>query len=205
MNQPHPAALPSLPRTHYDAVAMTLHWATVVLVLLQFATAELWGYFARPTRHLMIVTHMSFGILLALAVLLRIGWRLVPAHRVRGEARGWGEHLAKTVHVLLYAMLVAQAVLGFVLRWSGDESMSFFGLAIPSPIAPFSRPAHHQVGELHEWIGWTIIALAAGHALAALYHHFVLRDAVLWRMLPGRHAREQAARAPVPLSDGPRA
>ncbi|MBV8870203.1 MAG: cytochrome b/b6 domain-containing protein, partial [Acetobacteraceae bacterium] len=52
--------------------------------------------------------------------------------------------------------------------------------------------------ELHNWVGWTIIALAAGHAAAALFHHFALHDDVLWRMLPGRRARREEARAPSP-------
>jgi len=40
--------------------------------------------------------------------------------------------------------------------------------------------------EWHEKIGWAIIIVALGHAAAALYHHFVLKDRVLRRMLPGR-------------------
>jgi cytochrome b561 len=67
---------------------------------------------------------------------------------------------------------------------SGKEAMSFFGLLIPPPFAPFSKPAHELVGDAHNWIGWTIIILAGGHAAAALFHHFVLRDDILRRMLP---------------------
>jgi cytochrome b561 len=81
-------------------------------------------------------------------------------------------------------MLAAEAVLGFVLRWSGNESMSFFGLPLAAPFAPFSKPAHHLVGDSHNLNGWAIIVLAAGHAAATLYHHYVLRDRILSRMLP---------------------
>jgi cytochrome b561 len=171
-------------RTRYDPVAMTLHWVTVALVLTQFALAQTWEDFARPTRHLMIVAHMSFGILLAAVVLARIAWRLIPGHQMPPATAGLVELASKAVHWLLYGLLVAEAVLGFVLRWSGAESMSFFGLQIPPPFAPFPRPLHHQIGEVHEWVGWTIIVLAAGHAAAALYHHFVVRDRVLVRMAP---------------------
>jgi cytochrome b561 len=101
----------------------------------------------------------------------------------------------EAVHYLLYGLLAA---LGFVLRWSGDEAMSFFGLPIPPPFAPFSKPAHHLVGEAHDIVGWVIILAAAGHAAAALFHHFRLRDDVLWRMLPGRRARREEVRAPSP-------
>ena len=171
-------------RTVYDNFSIALHWLTVVLVLSQFALAETWGWFARPTRHLMIVTHMSFGIILSAVIVIRIVWRLIPGHQMPSSASGWTELAAKAVHYLLYAMLALEAVLGFVLRWSGNESMSFFGLLLPPPFAPFSKPAHHLVGEIHNLNGWAIIVLATGHAAAALYHHYVLRDQVLSRMLP---------------------
>ena len=171
-------------RTVYDNFTVTLHWLTVVLVLAQFALAETWGWFARPTRHLMIVTHMSFGIILTAVIVIRIAWRLTPGHQIPPAASGLTELAAKTVHYLLYVMLAAEAVLGFLLRWSGNEAMSFFGILIPPPFAPFSKPAHHLVGEIHEWNGWAIIILAAGHAAAALYHHYGLHDRVLSRMLP---------------------
>jgi cytochrome b561 len=76
--------------------------------------------------------------------------------------------------------------------------MSFFGLQLPPPFAPFSKDAHRFVGEAHYWVGWAIILVAFGHALAALFHHFALRDDVLWRMLPGERARRETERAPIP-------
>ena len=193
---------PAMIEPGYDAVAVTLHWLTVLFVLTQFALGELWGFAPRPVRHVMVATHMSVGILLGLVVLFRIVWRLLPGHRVRPAVSGWMEVASKAVHSLLYALLVAEAVLGFTLRWSGGEEMSFFGLQIPSPFAAFSKPAHDLVGRVHELVGWTIIVLAAGHALAALMHHFVLRDDVLRRMLPDRFARlrEPPAMQPGVLS-----
>lgn len=58
--------------TRYDRVAIALHWATAVLVLVQFLLSQGWGWFARPTHHLMVVAHMSFGMLLALVIVVRI-------------------------------------------------------------------------------------------------------------------------------------
>jgi len=67
-------------------------------------------------------------------------------------ASGWVEVASKAMHYLLYVLLAAQAALGFVLRWSGNEAMSFFGLPIPPPFAPFSKSAHQLVGEAHNWV-----------------------------------------------------
>lgn len=171
-------------RTSYDSFAIALHWTTASLVIVQFLLAEFWEDFARPTRHLMITTHMSLGILLTAVVLIRIVWRLIPGHQMPTAVSGWREIASKSVHYLFYVLLLVQAVLGFVMRWSGNEAMSFFGLQIPPPFAPFSKPLHHLIGDLHNWNGWLIVILAAGHAAAALYHHYALHDRVLSRMLP---------------------
>jgi len=171
-------------RTQYDAFAIALHWLTVALVLVQFILGVTWGWFPKPTRHLMIATHMSLGIVLSAVIVVRIVWRLIPGHQMPAAVSGWVEIASKAVHYLLYVMLVAEAILGFVLRWSGNEAMSFFGLQIPPPFAQFSKPMHRLIGDLHEWNGWAIVILAAGHAAAALYHHYHLHDRVLARMLP---------------------
>ena len=185
-------------RSRYDDFAIFLHWLTALLVLAQFALSQTWGFAPKPTRHLMIVAHMSFGILLAATVIVRLAWRFTPGHRVRPAWAGPTEWLAVGVHWLLYALLAAEAVLGFLLRWSGDEAMSFFGLQIPPPFEAWSKPAHHLVGEIHEYVGWTIVVLAAGHALAGIAHHVVLKDDVLWRMIPGEKARRMTDAAPSP-------
>ncbi|TFW05645.1 cytochrome b [Oxalobacteraceae bacterium OM1] len=176
-------------RTRYDTFSISLHWLTALLVIVQFVLAVTWGDFPRPTRHLMIVAHMSLGIVLTAVIAIRIVWRLTPGHAVPAATTGWVELASKAVHYLLYAMLAAEAVLGFVLRWSGNESMSFFGLLMTPPMEPFSKPMHRLMGEIHEWNGWAIVILAAGHAAAALYHHYVLRDGVLGRMLPSIRKR----------------
>jgi cytochrome b561 len=172
-------------RTRYDGLAMALHWLTAGLVLAQFCLGEVWGLAPRPSRHLMIVTHLSFGIVLTTVLIVRIVWRLAPGRPVRGDGAGWMAVAAKAMHGGLYGLLAAEAVTGFLLRWSSTQPMSFLGLPIASPFPPFSKAFHRGMGVVHDWMAWTIIVLAAGHALAALFRHFVLRDGVLRRMLPG--------------------
>jgi len=171
--------------TNYDNVAIALHWATAVLVVVQMALAQLWGLWDRPTHRFMVISHMSLGVILTAVIAARIVWRFIPGHQVAAVDVGIARVAAKAVHYILYALLVAEAVLGFIFRWSEGKPINFFGLLIPGPFGAWSREAHHQVGEIHEWNGWAIIGIAFLHALAALYHHYVLKDRVLLRMLPG--------------------
>ncbi|MGE5563567.1 MAG: cytochrome b [Bacillota bacterium] len=171
-------------KTDYDNVAISLHWLTALLVVVQFALAETWDYFAKPTRQGMESIHVSFGILLTLVVLARLAWRWMPGHQRSSLAAGWMRTASKGVHYLLYGLLVAQAGLGWVIGWAAGKPIHFFGVAIPGPFEAFARPVRHDIREIHSLVGWAIVILALMHALAALYHHYVLRDRVLGRMLP---------------------
>ena len=177
--------------TNYDGVAIVLHWATAALVIANFALSQLWDWFAKPTKGLLEDTHMSFGVLLAAVIVVRLVWRWIPGHQMSSLEAGWVRLASKATHYLLYALLAAEAGLGFAFRWGAGRPMAFFGSGIPSPVGEvMGRPLRHQLREFHEWIGWTIIVIALLHALAALYHHYVLKDRVLQRMLPSATVRK---------------
>ncbi len=129
---------------------------------------------------------MSFGIILTLVIVARLLWRFAFWREVHSLESGLIRIASTTVHYVFYALLATEAVLGFLSRWEGNEAMSFFGVQIPPPFNGAGQKVAHQLQDIHNWVGWTIIILALGHALAALYHHYVLKDRVLKRMLPAR-------------------
>jgi cytochrome b561 len=170
--------------TTYDRVSISLHWLTALLVVIQFALAETWDWFPKPAKELMEDTHMSFGVLLTGIIVARIAWRLMPGHEVAAITGGFVRLASKSVHYLLYALLVAEALLGFAFRWGAGRPMEFFGFGIPPLIGEMARPDRRFLRDLHEWNGWAIIVIAGLHALGTLYHHYVVKDRVLQRMLP---------------------
>lgn len=179
-------------KASYDNVAITLHWLTALLVIVNFALALTWDYFSHDTRENLQSVHVSLGVLLTAVVVARIVWRM--GHRRSSIVSGWQKAASTAVHYLLYVLLVVQAGLGFTWRWAQGHPVSFFGLfAIPGPYAQLARPTRHLLGEFHEKVGWAIVIIAFGHALAALYHHYGLHDRVLGRMLPWSRKSERAA------------
>jgi len=172
--------------TSYDNVAIALHWMTALLVIANFTLAQTWDWFAKPVKGLMEGTHMSFGVLLTIVIFARLIWRVMPGHQMSSLEAGWVRISSKATHYLLYLLLLAEAGLGFAFRWGAGRPMEFFGLGIPPLIGEIARPLRRELREFHEWIGWAIIVIALLHAAAALYHHYVLKDRALERMLPGR-------------------
>ena len=77
-------------------------------------------------------------------------------------------------------------VLGFLFRWAQGEPFAFFGLFDIPTLVSIDHEQRRFFGGLHNTVAWSIIVLACIHAVAALVHHYVLRDGVLRRMTSSR-------------------
>ena len=177
------------PKTcHYDRLTIFFHWATVFLVVGLFALAEIWEFLPKgtPVRRLLQWLHISFGLLFAVVFVLRILWRVSLGRRLPPASSGLMQSAAATVHGVFYLLLAAQIVLGFLFRWAQGEPFTFFGLFSVPTLIPIAHEQRQLLGALHYYVAWTIMVLAAGHALSALFHHYVLRDGVLRRMTSSR-------------------
>ncbi|MBO9098026.1 MULTISPECIES: cytochrome b [unclassified Rhizobium] len=172
----------------YDSWTIALHWFSALLVIALFASAITWDYLPRgtPLRKSLQSLHISMGILLSVIFIARVFWRSTGGRKLAALETGIQRILSKSVHHLLYLLLAAQIVLGYLFRWAQGEPFMFFGLfSIPNPIGE-NKELGHWYSSTHYYVGWTIIILACGHAVAALAHHYLMRDGVLRRMLPAR-------------------
>lgn len=168
----------------YDRATLCFHWLTAFIVVEQWVGAHLIDDFAKGfPRVAARSVHISFGLLLAVILLARIVWRATRGRRLPAADDGFLQVIAKATHYLLYLLLVAIIPVGIFLVWvQGD---SYFALFTVPAFAGATRALRHNVGEIHGWLGNVILIVAGIHALAALFHHFVMRDNVLRRMLPG--------------------
>ncbi|TIS61847.1 MAG: cytochrome b [Mesorhizobium sp.] len=172
----------------YTSTQKFLHWALFALVILLYALTYGEDLLPRgdPTVDAIWRLHISFGLLLAALVFWRVVLRGVRgAPRLPAEMPAPERAAAKVGHFALYALLVAIPVLGILLTWFRGDALSFFGLfTVPAPFAP-DRTTARAIRELHSLCANGILIVAGIHALAALYHHFIRRDTILTRMLPG--------------------
>ena len=176
----------------YDARTMFFHWATAVLIAVQWLGAQTIDWF--PTHTLRVdakSVHITLGVLLTALLAVRIVWRLTQGRRLPLADHGALNVLAKATHWGLYALVAAMLLLGFIVVWTqGDNIFNLFSI-------PAYDPNNHDLGEwwqgIHGTVGWIILALAGVHAGAALVHRYLWRDGVLARMLPGREPAMMAA------------
>jgi cytochrome b561 len=171
---------------HYDRTTIALHWIVALLVPLQWAGAHTIDWFPKgPYRVDARSLHIVLGALLAGVLLYRLYWRRFYGVQFARRAGTALETLAVTLHYLLYALLAVVLALGIFNAWLRGEDI--FGLFHIPQFGNYSKDARHlfanQVVDWHRLVSNALLVLAGGHATVALVHHFVLKDAVLRRML----------------------
>jgi cytochrome b561 len=175
----------------FDRVSRAVHWLaaalTVVVVSLGWAIAG--APRNTPTRDLLLLLHRSVGLTVFAMMLSRVAWRWShPAPPLPLSVTRFERALAGSTHALLYLLLIAMPVSGYLNAAAAGHSVSFFGIvSIPSPIPEDNRLSQlaiavHVVGQ------YLLYFLVALHVAGALRHGFVKRDGVIERVLPVRRA-----------------
>jgi cytochrome b561 len=178
----------------YTVVAIILHWvmALGILALAVIGLLMVHAHLPLHRKFALYQLHKSIGITILLAAFLRVLWRLwhkppaLPAHMPQLE-----QLAARGGHLALYFFLFALPVTGWALVSASVLSIPthLYGV-IPWPHLPVLSTLHNKAPVeailklVHRYGAWTLLAVVAGHAAAALRHHFVKRDDVLTRMLP---------------------
>lgn len=170
--------------TIYGSVTKFFHWIIFFLVI----GLLLVGFFVEnipdeATRYSVINAHKLSGLTTLILVTLWLLWSLVnPKPQLPVGTPKIQYILARTVHFLLYALLIAMPICGWVMTTASGHPPHFFGHVLALPISE-SEATASLFWTLHKTIAVTIIVLASGHISAALFHHFVNKDEVLRRML----------------------
>jgi cytochrome b561 len=169
----------------YGWLAKLLHWSiTILLVGLVYAGLTFNGMERGPDRTELAALHKSMALLTLLLMTGRLVWKFAnPSPADPPGTPGWQKSAAKLTHWLLYAAVYFQLTAGILV--SGQRPFGFFGLFEIPALLDQNEEQHELFEGLHAW-GWKILAgLVALHVLAALYHHFSLKDDVLKRMTRG--------------------
>ncbi len=169
----------------YSAVAIVLHWALAVLLLLQLGHGFGMEDLPRgPEKIASVRLHISVGITILLLTLVRIGWRAVKPRPLAHETHPALMWLAKAVHGLLYFVMIAGPLTGWAIVSTSKSTapVMVFGL-FPWPRLPLPKGWHEGAEEVHELIAFLLIGLFVLHLAAALRHHLLHADLV-GRMMP---------------------
>jgi len=174
--------------SRYGSLSIGLHWLMLLLIAAAYACIELRGNFPKGSdiREGLKTWHFMLGLSILVLVLVRLAAHFIgTVPRIEPDPPKWQSRFAKLMHIALYALMIGMPLLGWLTVSAEGKLVPFFGLQLPSLVAE-SKSIAGWGKELHETGGTVGYFLIGLHAAAALFHHYVVRDNTLRRMLPSR-------------------
>jgi cytochrome b561 len=165
-------------------ITQLLHWSIVALVIVQVVLAERAVDLPVSLERLQLFArHKSFGMTVLVLMLLRLTWRLInPSPQL--DNRPTLRNLSRATHWIFYGFLLAIPVSGWIFSSASNLSVSWFGLFTWPDLVTRNTALADSARSAHHLLVVCLLVTIGLHALAALTHHFIWRDAVLKRMLP---------------------
>lgn len=169
-------------KERYGTLTRFFHWLIAVFVLNQF-----FKFFdpINDGEHWLKETfgpyHTSIGALIFILAIVRLIWA-VKQKAQRPDANASLDKLARLAHGVMYFCMIVMPPLGVLYIWGKGYPVKLFGQVF------IDKPAGETawaitLGGLHSPLAWLLLLLVLGHIGAAIYHHRVLKDDTLKRML----------------------
>ncbi len=171
---------------NYGLIAKTLHWVIAILIIgliwLGWYMVDL-TYFDR-WYNTSLSTHRSLGLLVFALAVLMLAWRVYsrPPPLV-SSIPGWEKVIARSTHVLLYIMMLAIPLSGYLISTSAGKHVSLFGWFEIPPIMQVDETLRDRAIAVHYYLAYGSCFLLGLHVLGALKHEFISRDRTLRKML----------------------
>lgn len=188
---------PSLPE-NYNLIAKTLHWLTALLFLGAYISVYYRHWFTEaktPENWSALQWHLSFGVSIGVLVLLRVIWRVMSTLPKEEPGTPIEHRAARLGHLALYAIMIIMPITGYFGTGATIEYFFLFDLTEFPETWIFTQVVENGLGITFETFetpldfihkdilgAWVVWLLILGHALAALYHHFIKKDRTLKKM-----------------------
>jgi len=170
-------------KRRYSALAIALHWLTALAMIANIIGGLTLGWFLgssdsalKAQGQINLGLHKSLGLAIIIVIIFRLGWRLanpppaLPVHMTRLERR-----LAQISHATFYGPMVVLPLSGWALASTRRAAIGWFGL-FDVPHLPIAASQRGLLGEGHELLGQTMVALVALHLFAAIRHQVFDRE-----------------------------
>lgn len=170
----------------YSGFAKLLHWLVAICVIIMIPIGiTMIRIGPGDLQNVFFTIHRSLGVLVLVLMVIRLLNRLIAgAPPPEPTLDAMQRAVSHVVHMALYALIIAQGLIGWVATSAYGAAISFFGLFDVPAIVSKDQSLADPLFAAHYWLGLVIAALVLMHIGAALFHGFIRRDGVLQRMLP---------------------
>lgn len=170
----------------YSGVAIALHWVVAIAVVVTFPLGVYMADLPPSSRRSELADyHRWIGVTVFVLMVVRVTWRATHRPPPLPPTPVWQRRAAVAAHLGLYALLLAIPLSGWLYSSAaGVPTVYLERWRLPDPVGESDALA--AVLKLaHQTLNFALLALVVVHVAAAVKHHFVDRDGLLARMLPG--------------------
>ncbi len=170
----------------YSGFAKLLHWLVALCILVMIPVGiVMTNIGSGDVQNLLFNLHRSLGVTVLALMVIRLTYRLINgAPAPEPTLTPMQRAVSHVVHVALYALVIAQALIGWIATSAFGAAISVYGLFTLPALVGRDMTLAEPLFAAHFWIGISVTLLVILHVSAALYHGFIRRDQVLQRMLP---------------------
>ena len=170
----------------YTRTAIGLHWLMALFVFVTFPLGMIAHEMAfSPDKLRLLSYHKWLGVTVFILLVIRLVWRVTHKPAALDSALPqWQKVAAHTVHVLLYVLLFAIPLSGWLMSSAKGFQTVYLGIFPLPDLLPKDKALGEILSEVHEILNMGMLLLLVAHSAAALKHQFVERDGTLARMLP---------------------
>ena len=170
----------------WGSLSIGLHWLTLIFILSLAIVGLFMTELANgPLKIQVYALHKSFGLTVLGLTIIRLAWRLFSiTPKTTADMPAWQNLIAKLTHGLLYLLLFAMPISGWLYNSAAGFPLKYFGLFKLPKLSDYSPELKQLAGDAHETLFYILALLMLIHAGAALKHHYLDKDTTLTRMLP---------------------
>ena len=172
---------------HYTKTAKGLHWLMAVLFFGMLGLGfYMQGLPLSPDKLKLYSWHKWVGVTVFLLALFRIAWRVThqpPA--LPSSMPRLMQIAAHAGHHMLYMLMFLIPLSGWLMSSAKGFQTVWFGILPIPDLLEKNKLLGDLLQTVHVSLNYLFIAVLIGHVGAALKHHFIDKDDILTRMLPG--------------------
>ena len=164
---------------------MLLHWVIALLIAVGFTVGlTMVDLPLSPQKAKVFAYHKWIGI--TVLALVRVAWRATHAGPPELAMPVWQRLGARATHVLLYALMLAIPLVGWMYTSAAGFPVVYLKLVQLPDLVSKDNELAALLKIVHKVLAWSLSGIVALHVAAALKHHFIDRDTTLKRMLAWR-------------------
>lgn len=166
----------------YNTTSQCFHWLVAALILTMLALGFSLEFVPDEWRRMVMKTHKATGTVILVLAVLRLVWQAFTQNPPPVEAPWVKVKLAQATHIMLYGLILAMPLTGLMMMSAVGNSVDVFGLFEIPPFLP-ENDLMDTLAAIHGWLAYVLVGLIGLHTVGALYHHLILKDETLKRMI----------------------